>query len=93
MEQNNDPPDDIGQTCILCGNLCDEADSIKSAQRWGNIKEKAQLWSGLDKFGHVYATMDWDKGPAGQCVHEACMLTMCNSKKLEQAKKRQEKQE
>ena len=52
------------------------------------IKQKALLWSGLDKFGNVYATVDWDNGPAGQCVHDSCRLTLCNSKKLEQAKKR-----
>jgi len=50
------------------------------------------LWRGLDKFGDVYATVDWDKGPGRQCVHNACKLTIWNAKKLEQAKRRQEKQ-
>ena len=95
MEENNIPTGTDRQSCILqCGSLCNEAtDSIKSTQRWENIKQKALLWSGLDKFGHVYETVDWDKGPVGKCVHEACMLTLCNSKKLEQAKKRQKQQE
>jgi len=51
------------------------------------------LWSGLDKFGQVYETADWDKGLTGQCVHSACALTLWNAKKLEQAKKRQKKEE
>jgi len=77
-------------SCILqCGKLCDKAsESISSIERWETIKQKALLWSGLDKFGNVYATVDWDNGPAGQCVHDSCRLTLCNSKKLEQAKKR-----
>lgn len=81
--------------CVLqCGGLCDEAtNSIPSTEKWEKLKEKALLWSGLDKFGNVYATVDWDRGPAGQCVHDSCRLTLCNAKKLEQAKKRQEKRE
>ena len=77
-------------SCILqCGKLCDKAsESISSIERWETIKQKAYLlWSGLDKFGNVYATVDWDNGPAAQCVHDSCRLTLCNSKKLEQAKK------
>ena len=75
--------------CILQrGGLCDEAtDSITSTERWENLKKKTLLWSGLDKFGDVPATVDWDKGPIGQCVHDACRLTLCNTKKLEQANK------
>ena len=57
------------------------------------MKEKALLWSSLDKFGDVHATVDWDKGPVGQYVHNTCMLTFSNTKKLEQAKKRQKKRE
>ena len=52
-------------SCILqCGELCNETtDSISSIERWENMKEEALLWSGLDKFGDVHATVDWDKGP------------------------------
>jgi len=77
-------------SCIIqCGKLCDKAnDSISLIERWETIKQKALLWSDLDKFGNVYATVDWDNGPAGQCVHDLSRLTLCNSNKLEQAKKR-----
>ena len=88
--------EEINQTsCILqCVELCDEAtDFISSIERWDNIKKKSLLWSGLDKFGNVHAIVDWDKGPAGQGVHDSCRLTLCNSKKLEQAKERQKKRE
>jgi len=77
-------------SCILqCGKLCDEAnDSISSIERWETIKQKALLWSELDKFRNIYATVDWNNGAAGQYVHDSCRLTLCNSKKLKQAKKR-----
>ena len=73
--------------CALqCGGLCDETtDSITSNERWVNLKKKALLWSGFDKFWYVNATVDWDKGPVEQYVHAACRLTLCNTKKLEQA--------
>ena len=92
MEENNIPTRTDRQSCVLqCGTgVCNEAtDTIRSTQRWENIKQKSLLWSGPDKFGYVYATVDWDKGPVGKYVHEACMLTLCNTKKLEQAKTRQ----
>ncbi len=77
------------QSCILCGEPCNETiDSISSLERWENIRKKAMLlWDGLDKFGNAYATVDWDKGPNGHCVHDSCRLTLYNAKKLEQAQK------
>ena len=48
---------------------------------------------GLDKFGDVHATVDWDKGPIGQGVHDACRLNLCNMKKFEHTNKRQKKRE
>ena len=77
--------------CILqCGKSCDEAtDSITSIERWENIKRKTMLWQGLDKFGDVHKTVDWDKGPTGHYVHEVCRLNLCTARKLEQVIKRQ----
>ena len=57
--------------CILqCGGLCNETtDAIACVESWDNIKKKALLWRGLDKFGDVYATVDWDNGPSGQWMY------------------------
>ena len=81
--------------CVLqCGRLCNEAtDAIVSVESWENLKKKALLWSGLDKFGDVSAMVDWDNGPGAQCVHKSCKLTIWNAKKLEQAKTRHKKRE
>lgn len=79
--------------CVLqCGELCNEAtDAITSVGRWENLKQKALLWSGLDTFGDVYTTVNWENGHNGQCVHKACSLHLATTRKLEQAKKRQKK--
>jgi len=48
-----------GNSILQCGKLCDKNnDSISSIERWETIKQKALLWSDLDKFGNVYATID-----------------------------------
>src|SRR6267154_6002624 len=79
---------------LQCGVPCNEAnDAIVNVESWENLKKNALLWSGLDNFGDVYATVDWNNGPGRQCVHIACKLTLWNTKKLEQAKARQTKLE
>ncbi|KAK7063262.1 hypothetical protein SK128_016857 [Halocaridina rubra] len=81
--------------CVLqCGRPCDEViDSITSTEKWENLKTKALLWRGLDKFGDVYGTVDWDKGPVRQYVYDTCRLTLSSGKKLEKTINRQRKWE
>ena len=73
--------------------LFDEVTDSMTVERWKNVKKNALLWRGLDKFGEVYDTVEWDEGPVGQHVHDTCRLNLCNTKKLEQANKRQKKRE
>jgi len=57
---------------LQCGKLCDKAnDSISSIE---TIIQKALLWRDLDKFGNVYATVDWDNGPVGN----VSMIHVCS---------------
>ncbi|KAK1877064.1 U3 small nucleolar RNA-associated protein 10 [Dissostichus eleginoides] len=79
--------------CILqCGRVCSKAtDAITSIEKWDTLKNNTELWSGLDKFGDVHTSIDWDTGPVGHCVHDTCRLTLCNATKLEQANNRQKK--
>jgi len=65
-------------SCILqCSKLCDKAnDSISSIERSEIMKQKALLWSDLDKYGNVLYNCN---DPAGQCVHDSCRLALCNS--------------
>ncbi len=65
--------------------LSDVAADAIYTERWDSLEKKALLWSGLDKFGDVHATVDWGKGPIGQRVHDTCRLNLSSAKKLEQA--------
>ena len=57
--------------CVLqCGGLYDEAtDFITPTERWETLKKKALSWSGLDKFGDVHVTVDWNKRPVVSMMH------------------------
>ena len=81
--------------CVLqCGKPCNEAtESITSLISWETIRNKALLWSGLDTFGDVYTSVDWDKGPSGHAVHKNCITIISTARRLKQAKNRQKKRE
>ena len=67
----------------------DNIDSFAS-DKWTKIKEKSLLWKGLDKFGSVFDTINWDNGPKGLYIHSSCLISLSSSRKLEQLKKRSE---
>ena len=80
--------------CLLqpCEDVCVEADAI-SEVKWKNIKEKSELWIGLDKFGSVYSSTKWDSDRENSYCHKQCYMNLTNSRKLEQAKNRKKKQD
>lgn len=64
---NNWEPFPVGtmsqSQCVLqCGELIDDRnDCFKiSQERWDKLKSQSQSWRGLDKFGDVYDTVDWE---------------------------------
>ena len=57
------------------------------------LLRKLKDGKGLDKFGEVHETVDWEKGHSGQCVHNSCQLTISSERKLKQAQQRQKKRE
>ena len=79
--------------CFLqCGELCTENDmSNITNEKWENMKSKSKDWRGLDKFGNLYESADWESGPAGKCIHKNCQLILRSKEKLEKAKKRKER--
>ena len=80
--------------CILkCGDPCREADTIDriTDEEWSNIKTKAELWQGLDRFGDVFATTSWGEGQYARFMHNNCYINLCSAKKLHDAKTRFEK--
>ena len=50
--------------CSPVWRTCDEAADAISTESWDSLEKKALLWSGLDKFGDVHATVDWVKVPS-----------------------------
>ena len=49
---------------LQCGGLCDEAADAISTESWDSLEKKALLWSDLDKFGDVHASVDWGNAEA-----------------------------
>ena len=57
------------------------------------MKLQTLQWNGLDQFGNVYESVDWDHGPQGIFFHKICKLQVASKYKLQQALKRKEKQD
>ena len=77
--------------CIFCEKPCSEDRSDYPSSSWENIKDTALLWKGLDKYGDVYDKVCWANGPSGNYFHDSCRIALRNNRKLNQAKKRFEK--
>ena len=67
-------------------------DSITSAA-WDKIKCKALNWKGLDTFGNIYDSVDWELGLRDKHVHSNCRVDISSSEKLSRSKTRQQKRE
>ena len=77
--------------CILqCGKPCNKKNTIDNMQitTWANVKKKAFLWQGLDKFGKVYDETNWAAGPKGLYIHNKCRIELSSKEKLGKARKR-----
>ena len=76
--------------CVLnCGETCDVKDVI-SVDRWKQLKSKWERWKGLDRFGKVFDTFDWDNGPDGFYMHANCYISLSLKRKFEQSLKRKD---
>ena len=77
--------------CVLkCGKLCNSSDTITQS-KWDSIQNKTKSWTGLDKFGDLYNSIQWDTGPAGHYIHKACYISLSSSAYLEKALQREKK--
>ena len=70
--------------CSPVWRTCDAAADAISKESWVSLEKKTLLWSGLEKFGDVHATVDWGKSSIGQCVHDTCRFNLSSATKLEQ---------
>lgn len=79
--------------CVICEEDCEETDAIKSNQAWATIKENAQKWVGLDRYGNIYTSIAWNAGWKGHYAHRSCKTYLGTSKTLNQAISRKSKEE
>ena len=78
----------LSTECVLkCRKPCNSGDSIDkiTLDRWSKIQTNAKEWEGLDKFGDVWDTTNCEDGQQGRFMHNSCYITLCSSKKREQA--------
>ena len=73
--------------CVVkCGKPCTSGDSIDkiTLDKCSKIQTNAKEWKGLDKFGDVWDTTNWEDGQQGRFTHNSCYITLCSLKKREQ---------
>ena len=77
--------DENQNRCILCNEECDEDRSNLSPEAWDCLKDNAEEWKDLRKFGAVYYSVDWEAGPKGTFFHKSCRASLSSQRKLDQA--------
>ena len=77
----------IETLCILCNEACSEKCKLQEVG-WNSMRENAKAWIGLDTFGTVSETVDWENDPEIYFLHNNCKLKLHNARPLDQAKKR-----
>ena len=82
----------LEETCMLCSEDCLEQCTLKD-KGWESLQKKSELWVGLDTFGKVAETVNWNASPCSYFMHTQCKIKLYNSRALDQAKKRKEKLE
>ena len=74
-----------GPICILCNEPCIEKEKFIHEEKWKSFRSLAEKWKGLEKFGGVLTSVDWESGPHGNMWHKNCQLHFTGARKLEQA--------
>ena len=77
--------------CILCGLPCDEDRSNTTPEALANLKSLALQWHGLDRFGTVYETVNWDVEPKYVFFHQVSNITLFSKHHVHLAKTRGDK--
>lgn len=78
--------------CIACGENCSLKETI-GKEKWDALRTKSEKWDGLDKYGDLCKSTDWDAGPANKYIHISCYTSISSPRTLKQAVNRKEKQQ
>ena len=76
----------------MFGKACSSKDSI-GIQKWQTLCTKSEKWDGLDKYGDLFKSTDWDAGPANNFICQSCYITLSSSRALNQAIARMQNQQ
>lgn len=77
--------------CIACDENCSFKDTI-GKEKWDALRTKSEKWDGLDKYGELCKSTDWDAGPANKYIHISCYTSISSARTHKQAVNRKEKQ-
>ena len=54
--------------CLLqCGVNCNSTETI-STEMWKQLETQTKDWKGLDKFGNIFESTDWEKATEGLLI-------------------------
>ena len=57
--------EDVTDPFIFCKKECNEDKSDYPTDSWNKLKAVELEWKGLDKYGNVFESVNWDNGPSG----------------------------
>ena len=69
---------------------CNSTKTI-STEKWKQMETKIKEWKGMEKFGNVSESTDWEKGVEGLHVHKWCCIRLSSKRSLQHLWKRTEK--
>ena len=90
---------DLAAGLFFCQQECNEDKTDYLTDSWNKLKAVALEWKGLDKYGNVFESVNWDNGPSGSSFHKLCKskqlhpAALTSKRKLEQSKARKAKAE
>lgn len=80
----------VNKCILLCGRPCSKIDSLDktTSVKWSSIQEKALKWKDINPFSNIHSSVDWEKGPKEQHMHNACYATLSSNTYYSKAKRR-----
>ena len=49
-------------------------------QKWEALKTKSEKWDGLDKYGNLWRSTDWNSGPSNKHLHNSCYTSLSSAR-------------
>ena len=69
---------------------CNSTETIRT-EKWKQMETKIKEWKGMEKFGNVSESTDWENGVEGLHVYKWCCIRLSSKRSLQHLWKRTEK--